>query len=757
MKNRTDILTQIWQTSVLDGKGHRGKKSKELLDKIGFDYNTIEIAYINHEKKRNRNNRELESWLDVGFIKEKNRQSRGKTPDKSVFAANGLMVPLKDQSGNICNFYCLDSLFGTYDYLYENTGLYPQYPTADTQTLILTESPEDAASILHTNITNQYVQVLAFGKNGAISQAHKEAIEQLENLRTIILAIPSRNNYESYIRESIAEISPNLQVETLSIPDGQNIYDFWYNYNNEGLEQLYNEFVNNHNTEEEPEPIKNQLQIINEQKIIYQGNTAIFEIRGHLPADLGKMEVGLFVIHPVTEEKSRQRVDLYNEKRVKTLCKEIAEKNKHNYNQVETDLLQLTNLLDDYRDSLAESRTYTEKENIRRKELTSAAEKKAIKQLKEANLLKYIDNQLEEAGIVGEENVRTTAFVIGSSYKMPKQLHGIVQGESGSGKTHLINIVADCLPTEDVKRYTRITERALQNMEQNELIEKCVIFQDLDGLGDEAQFALRELQSAGTFESSVASKDMYGNTKTITKSVHAKMSSLSATTKSTLYYDNMTRSIILGVDESEAQTQKILDYHNKKLAGIIDPKTEEKAKQELRNMVRMLKQYPVKNPFADKLNLPIESKMKRRLNNQFQEFICQVTLLNQYQRKVDQNGYLLVEKEDIRQAIDLFFTPILLKSDDLDSSTRQFFEQVKEFVGEENYQTTTFTQMEIRRKVNKSKSLVNKYLSQLLNAGYINIDSGSQNKGYHYKIIEYDKIKELKNSIKEQLLKFSDH
>lgn len=761
MKKREEILYQIWQTCLLDGRGHRGIKSKELLDKIGFDYNQIEIAYVNHEKKRNRNNSELQSWLVVGFIKEKVRKAEGKAQDKAVFASNGLIVPLKDKEGRICNFYCLDSLFGKYDYLYENTGLYPQYPTIDSQILILTESIKDAASILHSNITNPYIQVLALGKNGAITAEHKKAIEQLKNLTTIILAIPSNNNYETYIKESIAEIQPNIKIELLQIPEEQTIYDFWCYYQSKGLEQLYKEFAESliqEEDEDKTEAIQNQLQIINEQKIQYICNAAIFEVRGHLPTDLGKMEVGLFVTNQETGIKTRHRVDLYNEKRVKYFVNEVCQKHKLNYNQIDSDVLKLTNQLDDYRDSKASSNPNSNsKKDLLKKELTPEAEKKAIQQLKQPCLLKEIDKYLEQAGIVGEEAVRTTAFVIASSYKMPRQLHAIVQGESGSGKTHLINIVADCMPSEDVKRFTRITERALQNMEEKELLNKCVIIQDLDGLGFEAQFALRELQSAGTFESSVASKDIYGNSKTITKSVHAKMSSLSATTKGEIYYDNMTRSIILGVDESEEQTQKIIKYHNLKLTGSINPVQEEKAKMELRNMIRMLKPYPVKNPFADRLNLPIESKMKRRLNNQLQEFICQVTLLNQYQRKVDQNGYLIVEKEDIQQAIELFFTPILLKSDDLDSSTRQFFEQIKEYVGFDNRETKTFNQVEIRKHLNKSKSIVNKYLNRLLDAGYINVGSGSKNKGYQYKIIEWDKIKELKDSIKAQLLKSCDH
>ncbi|TEB41017.1 hypothetical protein D0809_27665, partial [Flavobacterium circumlabens] len=119
---------------------------------------------------------------------------------------------------------------------------------------------------------------------------------------------------------------------------------------------------------------------------------------------------------------------------------------------------------------------------------------------------------------------------------------------------------------------------------------------------------------------------------------------------------------------------------NKKIAGKGDNENEVQATQLLRNAMRVLKSYEVINPFADKLTLPLEAKMLRRLNSQFQNFVSQITILHQYQRKTDSKGRLISTKEDVKSAVDIFFTSIIIKVDELDKSTRQFFENLKGYV-----------------------------------------------------------------------------
>ena len=190
--------------------------------------------------------------------------------------------------------------------------------------------------------------------------------------------------------------------------------------------------------------------------------------------------------------------------------------------------------------------------------------------LQQDNLLKNINKLIEQSGIIGEENSRLLLFIIASSYKTKSPLHAIVQGSSGSGKTHLISKIADIIPQEDVLRFTRITESSLYNWGEYELVNKLLVIEDLDGLKEEAMFAMRELISNQRLSSSVSIKDKKGNIKSTKKEVKGVFSSLSATTKGEIYEDNMSRSFLLAVDESQDQTDKIINYQNKRIAGEIN-------------------------------------------------------------------------------------------------------------------------------------------------------------------------------------------
>lgn len=392
-----------------------------------------------------------------------------------------------------------------------------------------------------------------------------------------------------------------------------------------------------------------------------------------------------------------------------------------------------------------------------RKELnlfSSIEEKNTVKPttnidfLKQNNLLQELNTLIEKSGIIGEENSRLLLFIIASSYKTKHPLHAIVQGSSGSGKTHLISKIADLIPPEDVLRFTRITESSLYNWGEYELVNKLLIIEDLDGLKEEAMFAMRELISNQRLSSSVSIKDKKGNIKSAKKEVRGVFSSLSATTKGEIYEDNMSRSFLLAVDESTAQSQRIIHYQNRKYAGEIEPKDQEKAKIQLQQIIRALQQYDVINPYATRLQLPEEVHKIRRLNEMFQSIVRQITLLNQQNREL-KNDKLITQIEDLEQATEVLFESIILKVDELDGSLRQFFERLKKHL---KAPEKDFTQREIRQAFNMSKSQIHRYLQALLELEYIKQIGGYANKGLKYKIDYWDNYAKLRMKIKDKLL-----
>ena len=370
--------------------------------------------------------------------------------------------------------------------------------------------------------------------------------------------------------------------------------------------------------------------------------------------------------------------------------------------------------------------------------------------LKAKELLKRLNVQIGKSGIVGEENSRLLLFLIIISYMNKSPIHAIVQGSSGSGKTHIISRIADLMPGEDVLRFTRITESSLYNWGEFDLFRKIIIIEDLDGLKEDALYALRELISNQFLSSSVSMKDKKGNNKSTRKEVKGQFSSLSATTKGETYEDNMSRSFLIAVDESKEQTTRIIENQNKRNAGEIDPKESQKAVQFIQSMVRNLKHYEVINPYATKLQLPEKVHKIRRLNEMYQAVIKQVTFLNQYQRELTKDNQLITEIEDIEQATEILFESIILKVDELDGSLRQFFERLKKYVKNDNEE---FILRDIRQDLSISKTQIFRYIQTLLELEYIKQIGGFSNKGIRYKICYWDNYQKLRCEIKEFLIK----
>ena len=553
------------------------------------------------------------------------------------------------------------------------------------------------------------------GSDGIIQViSNAEALEEVEEIGTLNIALP-----QTEIKEP--DRTPIIETES---------------------EELLNE-------EDVP-----KLEIIHENKILFRAKYNYYYLLGTITQDLSSLRITLMIEEQASSRKERTKIDLYEREFVRNFSLQLAELFNQSPEQIEADLLLLTDLLEQYRERQSE----ISKPNYQSKRtpagLSPENQKAAIDFLSAPGLIDRIDQLIQTTGVVGEERTRKLLMIIAATYKMSHPLHALVQGSSGSGKSHLINIIGQCLPPEDVISMTRVTSKSFYHYNKDELVDKLILIQDYDGLDEEAQYAFRELQSAGNVSSSTTYKDRYGNLISAVKTVRSHFASLLATTKAEVYYDNMSRSVIIGVDESEEQTRKIIEYQNKKLAGLIDEREEQKAKIFLQNTMRCIKPCAVVNKYADKIYLPFEAKMLRRLNSHYQAFVRQVTLLHQYQRKKDEQGRLVAEPQDLKLACDILFDAIMLKVDDLDSSLRHFFDRMKEFIRKQaagkphEYQ---FTQRDVRLALNISKTQCFRYMEDLELLEYVQKTGGYANRGFKYKIVFWDDMEKIRTKIKEDL------
>ena len=492
--------------------------------------------------------------------------------------------------------------------------------------------------------------------------------------------------------------------------------------------------------------MKQQLNIIHDHKITFEGRCGNYTVLGRLAMDLSALKTTIHLSSP-ERRKQRLKVDLYDYSQIQKNCINLSEKEEYNYAELEADLLQLTDLLEQHREMIFEKEYQTEQP--KRPKISLAREKEAISLLSSKNLLITLNSMIGEAGIIGEDSNRLLTFLAGLSYKCANPLHVLIQSNSGSGKSHLINSVASCFPPEDIISFSRVTSKSLYHYRKGELLNKLVLIQDFDGLDQEALFALRELQSYGSLSSSVTFKDRFGSLTSRVQTVEGHFASFGATTK-TVYTDNESRSILLRIDESIEQTNKIIAFQNELNLGIKDKKQIANAQLELSNLIRQLKPKKIVNPLSTRIVLPFKAKMIRRLNQQFQDFISVITYLHQYQRETDEEGRIITTEEDVKNAIELFFESIWLKIDELDGSLRKFFEQLKAFIQKE--ERDTFNQREIRQELNISKSHCHRMIKTLLELEYIKVVAGSSTRGYTYKIEYWDEFNKDREAIKQGLL-----
>jgi DNA primase len=704
---------------------------------------------------------------------------------------NCLVFPLQNADNQIVSLYgrsITNDSDQRHFYLKGRQGLYPKYPTKNCR-LILTESIIDAASLglsveglrIEEGENTEGYEVLAlYGTNG-LTDEHLLAIKKAAPVEIILFLNgdeAGRRATEKHA-DMLRMTLPKTLLTKVEVLEGHDVNSLLVGHNTLYINELVNNripiFVSNENSNEKKEvntepalmgvqPSTLQSSILNPNlktdnpnRLIYAGVSGEYQILGGVRVkESDSLKVSLTVIESSRNAKSRLKLDLYEDKQVEKAAREIGERLNLRADLVEIDLHKLTDLLETYRDNLEQNPPNLNPQTSTLKSLQPFEYQASIAFLKDENLLTCLNEKLSQAGIVGEPMNRLLLFVIASSYKMPDPLHALVQGSSGSGKTHLILKIAGMMPSESVITLTRVTDSSFYNYGETDLVHKLVCLEDLDGLKEEAFLAFRELQSRGQLTSSTSVKDEQGNIRGMVRTVRGPIASLSATTKGDVYEDNMSRCFLVAVDESRPQTERIIAYQNQKSAGLIDKKSERTAQTLLQNCIRLLQPLEVVNPYAPHIILPEGAHKIRRLNELYQIFIRQVTLLHQFQRQKDKQGRLVSTVEDLRQASLILLDSIVLKVDELDGALRQFYEQLKTYVDAKGNREYEFTQRELRHALRLSKTQMQRYVSDLIALEYLKQTGGHINKGFNYKIQWWDNAQALRQDIKADLTRQID-
>jgi DNA primase len=778
---RQAVLTKMF--AYFKNAVHNSAPAKEYLQRRNLDFKQTEVGYNAGQYHHGTRKDEalIKSCIAIGLLHDSGNKGRTGDTAYNVFGKWGIVFALKNKDGHISGLYfrsTLNDKESKHFYLKDRAGLYPCYPKAATKKLILTEAIIDAATLLQVpQIAAAYSVLACYGTNG-LTEEHLKAIKSLTDLEEVIFFFdgdPAGTAAVNKYGKTLSELLPGAKITAVPTPQGEDINSLAQGHEAEVLTHLLDEraprppeggviaakeaqvlFSDEKNKSKPPAiqelPLQGAggLDCSNPHQIKFTTATAKYYVQGGLRKEADSLKITLAIENPALPYlKSRLKYDLYNDKDTERNTKEAADKLNLRADLLQTDISLLTDLLEAERDKQV-TKSNENPAGAPVYQMNEESKKKCLDFLNKPGLIQNINALIGKAGVTGEDTNRIFLYCIASSYKMNDTLHALVQGSSGSGKTHLIIKIAGLMPPEDVTALTRVTESSFYNYGEYELSHTLLCFEDLDGMKEEALLALRELMSREVLTSSTSIKDESGNIRAAVKTVRGPIASLSATTKGEIYEDNMGRAFLIAVDESKAQTQKIIQYQNDKAAGLTDTTKEKDIKAFLQNCIRLLKPYEVINPYANKIQLPDEAHKIRRLNELYQAFVKQVTLLNQYQRKKDDKGRLIAEKEDLKTACDIMFESILLKVDELDGSLRQYFEQVKSYISGKG-KDHEFTRIELRQQLKMGKTLQHNYMGKLLSLEYIRQSGGHINRGFHYKITHWDDMSALRAKLKEQL------
>jgi len=775
--DRTQFLTNMF--TYFKNAVHNSKPAQDYIKQRGLDYEKLEIGYNSGQSHHGARKDEtvIQNCLKVGLLSVSDRLSRTGEASYKPFGKYCIVFALRNRANQATGLYLRSTINeddAKHYYLKERSGLYPCYPKADTEKLILTEAVIDAASLLQIEaIASDYGILSCYGTNG-LTEEHKAALQELKQLKEVVFAFDNdeagNKAAEKYGKELLM-MNANLRISRIEL-SCKDVNETLIAHQPEIFTHLLENrsflFSNEKSVEKKKANKDNSLLSIvdsqlpavsaveletkNPYKLRYATDTANYYIQGGISKMLDSMKVTLVIEHAENNTKSRNKIDLYEDKQVEKLCKEVAEKLNLRKDLLEADIYKLTDLLDEYRETQLKSMTEESKmEENGIYPLTAQERQKVESFLKQEKLIYKFNELLGKLGIAGEETNRIFLLIIAISYKMPEPLHALIQGSSGSGKTKLLRQISDCIPPERVIRLTRVSDKGFYNYPEKYLRNKLVSLEDVDGLGEEANFAFRELQSNGELNSATSVKLENGQIVSGEKRVKGPIASLACTTQGEIYEDNMSRVFLIAIDESQEQTKRIIRYQNNKAAGQIDARKEQDIKRFIQNMVREIKPYEALNPYANQIQLPEEAYKIRRLNDLFQSFIKMITVINQYQRKKDEKGRLITEITDIETAIDIMFESIVLKVDELDGSLRQFYEKLKKYV-EKKGKSFEFSRFEVREATGLGKTQQHHYMNKLLELEYLQ-QYGFANRGFKYKIVYWDDYTKLREQIKSHLHK----
>jgi predicted lipase len=696
----------------------------------------VEVGYLTGRFIKNKSESFLRACMQEGIFTAWGKDGKLKTKSK-----DSLVFPLKDSRGEVVNFWMYDMQKHTSERLNNRVGFYPQYPSNETQVLYLENDILDASKNIAKNRKEKHA-IVAIEK-GVISTDDLALLSALTELKEVQVS-------DSISSKEIQKLTDYIQEHELDIQLIANSRETKQEFSIESI-ALANTSSKEENVVVIPNEMMYRFDTERAECLVLEKDGMTIEVLGGIEAEpLDKLQVTLKVFQTYLPTRSyRDQVNLYRYEQLNQFIGQCASYIGIEASNLESVMDILMHCLEQYR---ARKAWIPEIIKVGERSLSLAQTESAMELLKNPKLMNITSDLLGNIGIAGEEKNRMITYLVMTSRKLDNPLHLVNYGSTGMGKSHLIEAVSKCIPSDDFFELTSTSAKAFYHLKEYGLKHKMILIQDLFDISDEVLYQIRELQSKKKLTRTVTVKDKTAGFQTILKTIYGPTCIIASSTASEIYPDNSNRSIEITMDESTKQDALILERQRKLSAGVIDVQTEQRNRELLEHAQRLLKNYAILNPYAESLELPELTFKKRRTQAIYLGLIEAITLLHQYQRKTKEIGnttYLISTPEDIAEANTLMEEILLHKSDMLNQGSRTFFEELKAW--SEQSQILEFTRKDMAVGMRKHPSAIKRHMVQLLQLQYLKILKGDRYLGHTYTIAEENEYTHLVRQVQETL------
>lgn len=379
-----------------------------------------------------------------------------------------------------------------------------------------------------------------------------------------------------------------------------------------------------------------------------------------------------------------------------------------------------------------------------KREVPEEIKEKATEFLMDPLLLHRISQDLDK-WIVGEKDTRLLKFVLDLSCKSKKDYaFQIISADSAAGKTWLTRHILGYLPKEWWRKVGRLTRTSLDYLRDQNF--DLLWIQERRG-GKEAADSIRlsSVEDGGTKIWVTERNEETGRFETHEYTVPGR-SIVTTTVNTNIDTQDLTRSWMLSVDESEQQTEQIHTYEAKDAEEPLEFKKaignlEEDFRPVVHEALRQLNwDYVVVLPFAADLKTFVDAKVlrSRRDFKKLIRLIRVVTLLYQKQRptfQINDTKFLVSYPQDAYMALEIGVETFQRTAMGLDEREKDVMATLREGVvdlmtgiGKETHEVnrTSLTRREVAQKCRKSMTWAYNILQGLVDKGYADVDESEK-------------------------------